>query len=105
GNIYVAGTTPGTLGGANAGAADFFVRKYDAAGAAVWTSQFGTPAGDVAQGIAADVLGNVYVVGRTSGAFPDQTKTGFEDAFVAKLATSVYNVTTTADVVDPNDGV
>ena len=47
GYVYVAGHTSGVLAGQmSAGAQDGFLRKYDSAGNALWTRQFGTPADD-----------------------------------------------------------
>jgi hypothetical protein len=83
--VYVAGTTAGTFSGqASAGGSDAFVRKYDLAGAEVWTHQFGTAGGDGANGIA-DHASSVYVAGSTSGTFSGQSSAGDEDAFVVKL--------------------
>jgi Bacterial Ig-like domain (group 3)/PKD domain/SdrD B-like domain len=82
--VYVAGWTHSALPGhANSGAADVFVRRYDADGNEVWTRQFGTSASDQAFSVAADATG-VYVGGLTSGALPGQTFAGHTDAFVRK---------------------
>ncbi|MGH7485296.1 MAG: SBBP repeat-containing protein, partial [bacterium] len=42
GNVYISGSTTGSLGGPFAGIIDAFVSKYDAAGALQWTRQLGT---------------------------------------------------------------
>lgn len=87
GNVYVVGFVDnnGSLPGqVSAGSRDAFVRKYDAAGIEVWTRQFGTASGDTATGIAVDVTGNSYIVGRTSGMFAGQASAGSFDAFVVK---------------------
>jgi hypothetical protein len=87
GSVYVAGDTFGTLPGqTSAGFVDAFVREYDAGGSEMWTNQFGTSSQDYAQGVAADVTGNVYAVGRTEGTLPGQTSAGDFDAFVVKLS-------------------
>jgi hypothetical protein len=62
---------------------DGFIRKYDSEGNVSWTRQLGTSAFDMATAVAADVSG-VYVAGQTDGTLPDQTSTGFADAFVRK---------------------
>ena len=40
GNVYLAGTTDGSLGGVNGGGADAWVAKYDTAGHVLWKRQF-----------------------------------------------------------------
>jgi len=89
GNVYVAGGTQGALPGqSSSGGLDVFVRKYDSSGNELWTKQFGTSARDEADDVAVDGLGNVYVAGRTDGAFPGQTFSGVIDAFVRKYDSS-----------------
>jgi hypothetical protein len=84
GYVYVAGHTSGVLAGQmSAGAQDVFLRKYDSAGNALWTRQFGTPADEEASGVAVDATG-VYVSGFTYGAFPGQVNSGGADVFVRK---------------------
>lgn len=68
GGVFVVGTTNDGLGGRNAGLDDVFVRRYDLAGDALWTTQFGTPEDDFPHDIAADAVGP-FVVGTTSGSF------------------------------------
>jgi hypothetical protein len=83
GNVHVAGTTFGSLEGNNAGLADAFVRKYDAAGTILWTRQFGTNGDDIAYAVAADNNGNVLVAGTTFGDL-EGGRTTTVDAFVRK---------------------
>ncbi|MBI4332772.1 MAG: SBBP repeat-containing protein [Chloroflexi bacterium] len=86
GNVYVTGSTGGTYPGqVPAGGNDAYIRKYDSAGYAQWTKQFGTSLPDYAQGIAVDGSGNIYVTGDTYGAFPGQAHLGLQDAFVARF--------------------
>ena len=87
GSVHVAGVTDGSLVGSSAGGRDAFVRKYDASGALLWARQFGTNGSDDSRGISADDLGNVYVVGNTSGNL-DGTSSGVNDAFVRKYDAS-----------------
>ena len=89
GNVYVAGHTAGALPGQTSlelsdifPPSDIFVRKYDTDGQEVWTRQFGTFTSDHASGVAMDGAGNVYVVGGTHGALPDQASLGESDVFV-----------------------
>ncbi len=87
GNAFIVGVACGLLpGGAYAGGCDAFVRKYDPNGNALWTRQFGSPAGEVAYAAAVDTSGNVAVAGYTGGAFPGFTSAGDTDVFVR-----VYN--------------
>jgi hypothetical protein len=60
--VYVAGWVQGALPGATPGGrGDAFLRKYDAAGAEVWTRQFGGADHDQATTVKVDAAGDVYV--------------------------------------------
>ncbi len=90
GNVYVAGTTSGTLPGITAsslGNDDAFVAKYDASGARVWVTQFGTSGFENAFGVAVSADGSVFVVGDTDGSFAGATNpdVGNTDAFLTRL--------------------
>ena len=63
GNVYVTGYTRGGLDGTNAGSNDLFVVKYSDNETKDWTKQLGTSSSDVANGVATDSSGNVYVAG------------------------------------------
>ncbi|MCH7791886.1 MAG: hypothetical protein IID31_06365 [Planctomycetes bacterium] len=65
GGVIVAGTTEGSLGGANAGYVDAFLARYDGAGHRLWLRQFGTSMDDIARALAADGTGGVVVAGYT----------------------------------------
>ena len=85
GSVYVVGHTTGPLPGqVYMGDEDAFVRKYDAEGSEIWTRQFGTEAHDVAQRVAVDSAGSIYVVGGVEGALPGETNLGQLDAFARK---------------------
>jgi len=89
GNIYIVGTVKTPLPDQiHSGNIDAFLRKYDASGNEAWTRQFGTFGNDEALGVTVDGIGNVYVVGTTEGALPDQTYEGYTDAFVRKYNAS-----------------
>jgi hypothetical protein len=110
GNVYVAGTTRGELPGQTSpGGQDAFVRKYDGSGNEVWTRQFGSSSNDMAEGVAIDGSGNVYVAGITWGTFPGQTSSGSGDAFVRKYDSAGNEVWTrqfgTSEDWDLADGV
>lgn len=65
---------------------DAFVRKYDSAGAELWTREFGTPYGSIASAVAVNA-GAVYVVeARGIAFFPPPDATG--DAFLARFEKS-----------------
>ncbi len=87
GNVFVVGDTEGDLGGPNAGGPDVFVRKYDATGNLLWTTQFGSGNFEEDLSAAADGLGNVYVSGLTWGSLGGPTAGG-HDAFLSKLDSS-----------------
>lgn len=59
------------------------MRKYDHDGNEVWTRQFGSSFGDIAQGVSVNVTG-VFVAGATFGSLPGQVSAGSLDAFVRK---------------------
>lgn len=83
GNVYVAGSTAGSLSGDNRGGSDAWLAKFDADGNRQWLRQPGTSEADVANGIATDNAENVYAVGTTAGVlFGNQDKD--EDAWIAK---------------------
>ena len=85
GNVYITGKTWGTLGDSNFGEGDIWVAKYNKLGSKLWVKQFGTTAEDVANEIALDKQGNIYLVGNTSGSLGNSYLGGETDIFVAKL--------------------
>jgi hypothetical protein len=83
GNVYVAGSTQGALGGPNAGTSDCLLAKYDASGSLVWMRQVGTAAGEVVTGVATNGAGHVYMTGVTGGDLGGPNA-GAIDIFIAK---------------------
>jgi hypothetical protein len=83
GNVFLCGSTEGSLGGPNAGDRDAFLSKYDPAGNWVWTRQLGTADFDDSRGVAVDAAGNVFITGETEGDL-GRPNAGGCDAFVAK---------------------
>ena len=67
GNVYVGGTTTGSLYATNIGGQDIFLAKYDPSGNFVWGKQIGTIADECVSDIVLDASGNVYLVGSTTG--------------------------------------
>jgi hypothetical protein len=89
GNVYVVGDTSGDLdGNVSAGGTDLFILKYDASGARQWTHQMGTSGMEYAYGVATDSIGNVYVVGATSGSLGGNASAGGVDLFILKYDAS-----------------
>jgi hypothetical protein len=67
-NVFVIGTTEGSLGGPHAGGGlDLYWAKYDSVGNRQLIVQFGTSYADEGRGIASDGLDSVYISGRTPG--------------------------------------
>lgn len=64
---------------------DAFIHKMDRQGNALWTHQLGTRFPQLANAVAADGAGNIYVVGETTGPFLGQTALGTVDGFLLKL--------------------
>lgn len=82
GNVWLTGNTNGDLiTGGNADSHDAFLREYPADGSAPITFQFGTPDNELADAIAVDAAGNVWVAGNTNGNLA-ATNLGDYDAFV-----------------------
>jgi hypothetical protein len=67
GNVYVVGSTTGSLGGSNAGSGDVWFAKYDINGNQQWIRQFGSSNFDLPLEIATDKEGNSYLTGITKG--------------------------------------
>ena len=86
GNVYVTGTTMGSLFDVIAGESDAYVVKYDTDGNKVWAKQFGSDLHDGSNDITIDSSGNVYVTGTTSGSISD-INIGSDDAYVVKYDT------------------
>ncbi len=100
GNVYVAGTTQGTIDApaqavpnTNKGGADAFVAKFDPQGTLLWVTQFGSVADDYVEAITYDKkYGILYVAGWTGGNMPgglerpsENPSSGGTDIFLAKV--------------------
>jgi len=84
--VYITGNVAGTLPSQmSAGGRDAFVRQYSDDGDVLLTLQFGTSGDDRAIAIAVGDNDDLYVDGRTTGAFPGYTSAGGVDAFVVKI--------------------
>jgi hypothetical protein len=87
GNVYISGTTYGSLEGTNVGGTDAFISKYDANGMLQWTRQLGTSSDEGSDDVSADGLGNVYISCGTQGNL-EGTNAGNYDAFLSKYDAS-----------------
>lgn len=75
GNAYFLGRTQGTYPMAmSAGSNDVIVRAYDADGAVLYTTQFGTSGIDDSMSISAAPDGRVFAVGVTQGTFSGEDR-------------------------------
>jgi hypothetical protein len=81
GNVYVGGSTSGSLQGTNTGGTDAFLRKFNSAGTVLWTQQLGTANTDVINAITVFGTNNVYVAGETAGSLQGSNAGGY-DVFV-----------------------
>jgi uncharacterized repeat protein (TIGR01451 family) len=96
GNVYVVGTSNATWGSPlnpfQGGPQDAFVAKLNSSGVLQWNTFLGGSAADLANGIAVDGTGNVYVVGistATWGSPIDPYPVGkWQSPFAAKLNSS-----------------
>lgn len=84
GNIYIAGSTEGSLAATNTGKSDAWIAKYNSQGVQQWKYQLGTSASDGLGDVTVNSLGNVFAVGYTYGAL-GTTNAGLEDAWMAKF--------------------
>lgn len=94
GNVYISGTTDGSIGGINAGLRDAFLMKIDSNGNEQWTKQIGTAGIDIGISVAVDTTGNAYLSGYTYGDF-EGVNAGLTDAFLAKFDSSGDELWTT----------
>ena len=86
GNIYVVGSTTGSLGGINQGVEDVFISKYNNNGQQLWLRQLGSADGENAYEVVTDEAGDVYVAGNTSGSLVGAKQSEDTDAWVAKFS-------------------
>ncbi|MDD5272447.1 MAG: SBBP repeat-containing protein, partial [Methylovulum sp.] len=83
GNIYVAGSSMGSLNSTNRGSYDAFVRKYTTSGELVRGRQFGSSDFDIANAVSVGDDDAVYVGGNTNGNFGGTAK-GKLDVYLRK---------------------
>ncbi|WP_404364552.1 SBBP repeat-containing protein [Corallococcus coralloides] len=85
--LYFTGYTGGSFAnGGNPGHYDILAGLYDTAGNPYWLQQYGSPASDMARGIAVTSSHEVYVVGSTTGSLDGTTSPALSgDMFLLKL--------------------
>ena len=85
GNVYLAGYTKGAFfAETNQGNNDAFIVKYDKDGNEIWHKWLGSNKHDATRALATDKDGNVYLIGRTTGALFTETNQGDFDTFIVK---------------------
>jgi len=67
GNVYIAGSTLGTIEGTFQVDSDAWVIQYDSQGNLVWNQQLGSGGFDSTTGVATDIDGNIYISGFSNG--------------------------------------
>lgn len=85
GNVYLTGTTTGTIEGNSEGGVDVWVAKFDRQGKELWKQQFGTSGSDKAYGIEIDDEDNFYLTGDTNGNLFGDRQSPASDAWLAKF--------------------
>lgn len=85
GNIYVVGSTSGSVGGINQGKGDVWIAKYNNNGNRVWVRQLGSSGSEDAYEVVADDDGFIYLAGNTSGNLVGTKRSDETDAWVAKF--------------------
>lgn len=94
GNVIIVGYFDGIVdfgGGAlvSMGSVDIFVAKFGPDGAHLWSKCFGDSIGQLAEAVAVDASGNVFVAGHFGGSVDfgggELVSAGIQDIFIAKL--------------------
>lgn len=85
GNIYVTGSTDGSLdGNPVSGNIDAFVAKFNSSGAKQWVRQLVSAGDAYGRSITLDSSVNIYIAGDTTGVIGANVYTGGDDIFAAK---------------------
>ena len=85
GNVYLTGTTSGSLEGDSQGGFDVWAAKYDRQGQELWRQQFGSSGGDRSYGIVVDNNDDFFLTGQTNGDLFSDLQSPEADAWVAKF--------------------
>lgn len=84
GGVYLAGSTKGDVGTANAGGNDAYLARFAPNGTLEWTRQWGTAEDDSALGLAEDGADGVFVCGNTNGALSGPLQ-GITDGWLRRV--------------------
>ncbi len=82
GDVVIAGSTDGPLGGPSLGSTDGFIRKYNSSGALMWTTQFGSPVVDAIADVDLNSANEIFVGGYRLNFSPYEIR-GFISKFSA----------------------
>jgi hypothetical protein len=85
GDVYIAGSTTGSLAAPNQGSQDCFLQKYSPSGTVEWSRQFGTSTYDEINQLATASAGSVYFAGETGGSLAGPSL-GSGEAIVGKYS-------------------
>ena len=85
GNVYLTGTTSGSLEGDSQGGFDVWAAKYDRQGQELWRQQFGSSGGDRSYGIVVDNNDDFFLTGQTNGDLFSDLQSPESDAWIAKF--------------------
>ena len=88
GNVYVVGSTNGSIGGINQGSGDVWIAKYNNNGNRLWLRQLGGAGSEDAYEVVTDNQGGVYIAGNTSSNLFGSKNATETAAWVAKLNAS-----------------
>ena len=99
GNIYIVGATSGTFTGqTSAGAADFFLVKYNAGGTQQWLTQFGSTDDDTdIYGLKVTDDGIVYFLAASVGDFPPNSNSD-SSKLTKDIVLAKFNASTGAQI-------
>ena len=87
GNIVVAGSVQGALGGtSDLGGEDSLVVKFNADGVEQWTQRFGAAGNDRANAVTIGEDGTIYVAGEARGSFGGMINQGSLDGYVRAIS-------------------
>jgi hypothetical protein len=88
GNVFVTGSTEGTLGASAFGLSDIFLAKFDSSGNIIFIQQLGTTGRDIGYGIILDSSPNAFIAGSNEGNLDGNISAGLSDIFLAKFNSS-----------------